>query len=105
MTLMTIWPWCGRFRITPVRWAVLRSGVHSIRNSVYIAVPADSNRLAQTSAVVVQVLPVQVPPDPPSWLEGPVQVEPDPPSWLEARPPRPQDDEDASVGDYTVSGS
>ena len=38
-------------------------------------------------------------PDPPSWLEAPVQVAPDPPSWLEARPPRPQDDEDASVGD------
>ena len=33
---------------------------------------ADSNRLAQTSAVVVQVLPVQVPPDPPGWLEAPV---------------------------------
>ena len=44
---------------------------------------ADSNRLAQTSADAVQVLPVQVVPDPPSWLE--------------ARPPRPQDDGDVSV--------
>ena len=28
------------------------------------------DRLAQTSAVVVQVLPVHVPPDPTSWMEA-----------------------------------
>ena len=44
----------------------------------------DSSRLAQTSAVVVQVVPVQVAPDPPSLLEA-------------RPPPCPQDDEDAYV--------